>query len=301
LNTDVAIPPTETDSPPLETITIPEIVEAMIKSVEEKNFVESLQDVGTQVQVKKGNKKVLVTTFRELQTFAGQLRKAGWEPIKQKEKCLPNFLSKLNISCICDEIAELINLKRKKVSIKNISSTVQDIYLATSPKNQTELYALFPENPELQLTTYFENKLFNYEESSKKPASSKVTSNNAARLVAILLDKKYRTAITQCLKKMQPRQVQDQGTNPKIGLFEDVVDDFNDPDFVAISPEDTGDLVWDPPVDPNDVSHFLCLLFVHLFEWRLLSKSNWLQPSRVGLNRDAKFLEQQLWVGYIVP
>jgi hypothetical protein len=33
LNTDVTIPPTETDSPPsLETITIPEIVEAMIKS-----------------------------------------------------------------------------------------------------------------------------------------------------------------------------------------------------------------------------------------------------------------------------
>jgi hypothetical protein len=34
---------------------------------------------------------------------------------------------------------------------------------------------------------------------------------------------------------------------------------------------------------------------------RLLSKSNLLQPSRVGLNRDAKWLEQQLWVGYIVP
>jgi hypothetical protein len=270
LNTDVAIPPTKTDSPPLETITIPEIVEAMIKSVEEKNFVESLQDVGTQIQVKKGNKKVLVTTFRDLTTFAGQLRKAGWEPIKQKEKCLPNFLSKLNISCIRDEIGELINLKRKKVSIKNVSSTVRDIFLATSPKNPSELYALFPENPELQglqllLTTYFENKLFNYKESAKKPAS-KVTSNDAAHLVAITLDEKYRTAISQCLKKTQLRQVQDQGTNPKIGLFEDVVDDFNDPDFVTISPEDTGDLVWDPPVDPNDVSHFVCLLFVDIFE-----------------------------------
>jgi hypothetical protein len=99
-NTDVAaILPTETgDHPTPETITIPEIVEAMIQSVDEKNFIESLQDVGTQIQVKKGNKKVLVTTFRELTTFSGQLQKAGWEPIKQKGKCLPNFLSKLNIS-----------------------------------------------------------------------------------------------------------------------------------------------------------------------------------------------------------
>jgi hypothetical protein len=262
LNTDVAaILPTEetsNDTPP-ETITIPEIVDAMIQSVDEKKFIETLQDVGTQIQVKKGNKKVLVTTFRELTTFAGSLRKAGWEPIKQSGKVLPDFLSKSNISRIRDDISELINLKRKKVSIKNVSATVRDIFLATSPRNPSELYALFPENPELQglrilLTTYFESKLFNYDESLKKP-SLKVTSNDAARLVAIMLDEKYRTSVGKCMKKTKDRETQDQGTDPKIALFEDLVDDFNDPNFVAISPEDTGELVWDPPVDPNDVSH----------------------------------------------
>jgi hypothetical protein len=91
LNTDVAIPRTETDSPPLETITIPEIVEAMIKSVEEKNFVESLQDVGTQIQVKKGNKKVLVTLSGILQHLPASCKKPDGNPSSKRRSVFPTF------------------------------------------------------------------------------------------------------------------------------------------------------------------------------------------------------------------
>jgi hypothetical protein len=44
---------------PTDIITIPEIVDLMIKSVDEKSFVIALQDVGKQITTTKGKKKVL--------------------------------------------------------------------------------------------------------------------------------------------------------------------------------------------------------------------------------------------------
>jgi hypothetical protein len=102
------------------------------------------------------------------------------------------------------------------------------------------------------LVTYFEGKLISYEDITNNHSLN--TPNDAARLAAIMLDENNRPALTDWLKNKQSRAAQDQGTKPTQGLFEDLVKIFNDPSYVAMEPEDTGGLEWDPPINPNDVS-----------------------------------------------
>jgi hypothetical protein len=159
---------------------------------------------------------------------------------------------------------DLINLKRKKVSVKIVSAAVREAYLSTNPKDTSEMYALFPEDPDRQglrilLTNYFDGKRANYEDYSNNP-SEKVTCNDAARLVAIMLDPKHREAIIEWRKNKFGCVTQDQGNPPTKGFFEVLTDDFNDPtSCIAIGLEDTGELVCDPPIDPNDVSTSLVI------------------------------------------
>jgi hypothetical protein len=58
-------------------IMIPEIVDLMIKSIDEKSFVIALQDVGKQITTTKGKKKVLETVFP---AFRNCIEKLGCQP-----------------------------------------------------------------------------------------------------------------------------------------------------------------------------------------------------------------------------
>jgi hypothetical protein len=245
------------DDAPTDIITIPEIVDLMIKSIDEKSFVIALQDVGKQITTTKGKKKVLETVFPEMKTFVSTMRKAGWEPFNKKQKALPEFLKKMNITRVRDDIASFLILKRKKVNLKNVFHSIREIFVENVSKDSKEMYALFPEQPELQglrslLVTYFEGKLISYEDITNNHSLN--TPNDAARLAAIMLDENNRPALTDWLKNKKSRAAQDQGTKPTQGLFEDLVKIFNDPSYVAMEPEDTGGLEWDPPINPNDVS-----------------------------------------------
>jgi hypothetical protein len=155
------------DDAPTDIITIPEIVDLMIKSIDEKSFVIALQDVGKQITTTKGKKKVLETVFPEMKTFVSTTRKAGWEPFNKKQKALPEFLKKMNIARVRDDIASFLILKRKKVNLKNVFHSIREIFVENVSKDSKEMYALFPEQPELQglrslLVTYFEGKLISY-------------------------------------------------------------------------------------------------------------------------------------------
>jgi hypothetical protein len=260
----------DNDVTPLEILSIPEMVDLMVKSVDESSFVVGLQDVGKQVVKDKGRKKHVETVFPEMIKLASTMRKAAWEPITQKQKALPDFLKKKLITRVRDEIVGFLILKRKKVPIKSVFKSVRDTFLAHFPKDNTEMYTLYPEEQELQglrklLTNYLETKQVSYDDITNNILNK--TCNDAARVVSIMVDEDNRHAVSEWLKNKNNREAQDHGTKPKQGLMEALIKDcFNNTEYVAMEPEDTGGLEWDPPIDPNDVSRLLLpLLFCYKY------------------------------------
>jgi hypothetical protein len=248
----------------LPKMTVSEIVDAMIASIDETQFVIALQDVGTQVSKKQGKKNRLETTFPKLNQLVATMRKHAWKPFTKKEKDLPEFLQKRPTTRVQIGIVSYLQVKRKKVSIKHVFQSIREIFLEHFP-NETEMYALYPEEEELTglrnvLINHFEELRITYNEKTGNINSR--TPNDAARLVCIMLDENHRQTVDYWLSNKRTREEQDLGVSHKDASLEDFAKlCFNNPDYVAKGPEDTGPLEWDTMIDPNDVS--ISGLFIH--------------------------------------
>jgi hypothetical protein len=248
----------------LPVMSITEIVDLMIQSINEEKLVLALQDVGTQVQKKKGQSLKLETTFPKLQDLAAIMRKNAWQPFKNQEKDLPEFLQKRTTTRVQIGIVSYLDVKRKQVPIRNVYESIRKIISKNFPQESpSEIYALYPEEKELMglrsiLTNHLEELRLTYNQKTKKTDEN--TPNDAARLVSILLEEEHRVPVAYWLSKKRTKEEQDLAVPHKKAFLKTVAKDFfNNSNYIAKSPEDTGSLEWDPVIDPNDVSESIVL------------------------------------------
>jgi hypothetical protein len=131
----------------VKVLTIDEIVNAMIGSITEAEFIVALQDVGKEHVKKERGKNVFVTVFPDFISIAAKMRKAAWDMLDENTE-LPPFLKGKLVTRVRDSIVTMLDTLRKRTSIKNVHSSVREIFVAKFPSRK-ELYALYPEMNEM--------------------------------------------------------------------------------------------------------------------------------------------------------
>jgi hypothetical protein len=162
----------ENETETLPPLTVNMIVDTMMNSIKEDDFMVALQDVGEQQLKKVNGKNRLVTGFPLLTNICGVMRKAGWEAGDGKYE-IPEFLKKRPTTRERDSIVNMLQALRKKVSVKNLHSSAKKQFLKLNKEKKIEeKYALFPEEKvctglRRALRSFFEQKQVAYEDKDK--------------------------------------------------------------------------------------------------------------------------------------
>jgi hypothetical protein len=113
----------------VKVLTIDEIFNAMIGSITEAEFIVALQDVGKEHVKKERGKNVFIMVFLDLISIAAKMRKAAWDMLDDNTE-LPPFLKGKLVTRVRDSIVTMLDTLRKRTSIKNVHSSVREIFVA---------------------------------------------------------------------------------------------------------------------------------------------------------------------------
>jgi hypothetical protein len=233
------------------------MTEAMIEHLVAKGkpdiseWVAALQDIGTDKSSTGFAKKQPTLVFEKIQKVAYQIAKI-WKA--EGASFVGSNVSRFAKS----ELTEAILSRRKLFPKWQVSDDIEK-YLPKDHKRH-EMYLFENEIGSAGYNTWAYNIVTMLAEREWHKTNFNRVPNDALRVSSIMMDTKYRNQIIHVMSnvKEEPAGLDISGIS-ETAMYEDMVSDFNDQEYVAKAPEKAHLIEWDQknrnngPLDPNEV------------------------------------------------